>query len=174
MGGLLGQVLPLVGVALGAAATLVITSFMERSRRRHDLSIRWDAARLVAYVEFATTVKTIAHLASRLVAAQGVPAAELPLTPEEGLPLRDTASIAAAQQMNYAAWHLSSIAQATVTVDAGVWNAAFLRYRNARAGFYRSGRASMGVPPAEIPLGSWPTPATGPNWRRVAGIERAA
>jgi hypothetical protein len=58
---LTGQILPLVGVALGAIGSFLVSSLNDRARWRREQSVRWDARRLDAYGEYIHAVKLAGH-----------------------------------------------------------------------------------------------------------------
>ncbi|WP_157120502.1 hypothetical protein [Nocardia fusca] len=73
MGPLLQQVVTLAGVLVGAGATFVATTSVERAKWRRAIDTRWDEKRLAAYVEYANAVKTILEVVFRLAAQRGLP-----------------------------------------------------------------------------------------------------
>jgi hypothetical protein len=63
----------LAGVLVGAGATFVATTSIERAKWRRAIDTRWDEERLAAYVEYANAVKTILEIVFRLAAQRGLP-----------------------------------------------------------------------------------------------------
>jgi gas vesicle protein len=57
------QLLPLIGVIVGAAATMATTAGTDRRRWRREQATRWDERRLDAYVEYASVNKELYTLA---------------------------------------------------------------------------------------------------------------
>ncbi|WEO96525.1 hypothetical protein A6P39_022210 [Streptomyces sp. FXJ1.172] len=62
---MINQILPILGVLIGALTSYLSTSAAERARHRRALATRWDERKLDTYVEYATCVKEIADLAKR-------------------------------------------------------------------------------------------------------------
>src|SRR5262245_32515327 len=89
---LLNSILPLVGVVIGAVATYLTASAVQRSQWRRFHDVRWDERRLMAYVQYGDAVKRMHSLAVRICAARGFNYAVEPLEPDEGLPALATAS----------------------------------------------------------------------------------
>ncbi|MFB4262116.1 hypothetical protein [Nonomuraea sp. GTA35] len=57
------QLLPLIGVIVGALATMATTASADRRRWRRERATRWDERRLDAYVEYASVNKELYTLA---------------------------------------------------------------------------------------------------------------
>ena len=51
------QIITLIGVLIGAAASYFATTSIERARYRRALETRWDERKLNAYVDYASAVK---------------------------------------------------------------------------------------------------------------------
>lgn len=80
---LLNQVLPLVGVVVGAFMSFSATYFMERTRWRRERAVRWDERRLSAYTDYSYAVKEVVALASRIAAGRGLESGLRPLASSE-------------------------------------------------------------------------------------------
>jgi hypothetical protein len=172
------QLPALLGVIVGAAASDLTASRMERSRRQREIATRWDDRRLAAYVEYMNAVKEIQRLASRIAADRGLDDHAEPLDPSEGLPLLaeadaarattyetlvllgDTETIAKAQALHRQVWRMEWYARARLQGNPEVWEQAFSDYKDARADFYRAARTSLGVAGGHVPRGQWP-----PAWQ---------
>ncbi|MER6390878.1 hypothetical protein ABT236_20740 [Streptomyces sp. NPDC001523] len=76
---LAGQLLPLVGVALGAVTSFLAVSLNERTKWRRQQSIRWDERRMTAYAEYIHAVKELAARYQRVAAAHGLVTGPAPL-----------------------------------------------------------------------------------------------
>lgn len=170
------QVAPLAGVVVGATASFVAGHLTERSRWRRSQSVRWDEKRLLAYLDYLATAKSISMLTMRVVASRGVDAGVQPIDTQLGLTeldraegerstkfegvllLGDTATARAAQNLNEALWGMHRLARQGEILDADLWWKFFRKYREARVELYAAARRSMGVPAADIPLSSWQVP----------------
>jgi hypothetical protein len=69
---IVAQVLTIAGVLLGSAATFVVTFTTERARWRRARSDRWDDKRLLAYSEYANSVKHMVRLCRRIAETMGL------------------------------------------------------------------------------------------------------
>ncbi|MFI0453740.1 hypothetical protein [Actinomadura sp. 6N118] len=87
------QIFTLSGVALGAIASYLVGSLGERARFRRELAKGWGDRKLDAYAGYIRDVKQVHMLAQRITAARGVHDRNIPLSPEEGLPLIAEASV---------------------------------------------------------------------------------
>ena len=58
---LLQQLPTLVGVIVGAIATILTTSLGDRTRWKRSQAVRWDQRRLEAYAQYAETIKHLAR-----------------------------------------------------------------------------------------------------------------
>lgn len=168
------QIFTLIGVVVGALTSFGANSLVDRARWRRDLATRWDTRRLPAYVEFLGTVKFIAMMSARVVAARGIDTGHAPMDINEGLTLLrdgeldravkfeavlllgDSDTIRKAQELSEQLWALGDMARGEVKTDRDQFDQAFLTYRRLRAELYHAARLSMGVPKAAIPLETWP------------------
>lgn len=166
---LTSQLLPLAGVAVGAATSFVVTSLNERTKWRREQSVRWDAQRLTAYAEYAHAVKDLAYQYRRIAVFRGLSAGPHPLEPtpevldrlgdaevrrtalsETLLLLGDRHIIAAMKRMNQYLWQLEGLARATPG-DGDGWDQVYENYRTARQDYIDHARHSLGVTgPARI------------------------
>jgi hypothetical protein len=69
---LLQQLPALVGVIVGAVTTYLLTSAAERTRWRRDHRVRWDGARMQAYVEYGNAVKRVVQAACSMAVTRGL------------------------------------------------------------------------------------------------------
>ncbi|KUL51049.1 hypothetical protein ADL22_06805 [Streptomyces sp. NRRL F-4489] len=67
---MLTQVIPLMGVLLGAATSYFATSSAERAKFRQTIATRWDERKLDTYIEYVTSVKEALREARRAVEAR--------------------------------------------------------------------------------------------------------
>jgi len=168
----LEQVPALIGVVLGALATLLATSVNDRLRWRRDQSVRWDERRLEAYTEYARAVKAVQVAASRLVADR-IPgastgpadrAAGLQLLADAGadrtkaweavLLLGDSVTVAAARQWREAIWQLERIAT-DQSLGATEWAQRLTVVDQGRDRFYEAARASLNVTGGSVAQAAW-------------------
>ncbi|WP_079158529.1 hypothetical protein [Streptomyces caniscabiei] len=174
------QALPLVGVAIGAAVSLLVSALNERTRWRRQQSVRWDERRLNAYAEYAHTVKDLSNQYHRLAIARGVTAGTTSLEPtgavleelskaevhrsalaESLWLLGDVDSNTAAVKLNHALWHLQWLARGIPTTGVATWPEAYLEFRKARENFLLAARRDLGVQGTRITHDTpWP-----PAWR---------
>lgn len=157
------QALPtLIGVLFGAGATYLSTIATERSRWRRTQSVRWDERRIVAYTEYAHSLKRLLTVIVRIAAFKGVHPEDDPLDPVKGLPL-----LVAANQERTVMWEaVLMLGSPEVITSARSWheNAALLQLlalaqptraawseaieasSQARRGFYEAVRRDLGIP----------------------------
>ncbi|MFF1477075.1 hypothetical protein ACFVYD_05775 [Streptomyces sp. NPDC058301] len=177
---LASQALPLVGVAIGAVVSLVVSAVNDRARWQRQQSVRWDERRLNAYAEYAHAVKELSSRYTRLAIARGVATGPSPLEPTDAVLeelaaaeahrsalaetlwlLGDVDSNTAAVKLNHALWHLEWLARGIPTTGIATWPEAFLEFREARRGFLRAARCDLGVRGSQITHDvPWP-----PAWR---------
>ena len=172
------QALPLVGVAIGAAVSLMVSAVNERTKWRRQQSVRWDERRLNAYAEYAHAVKELSNRYKRLAIARGVTTGSVPLEPTYAILeelaaaeahrsalaetiwlLGDVDANTAAVKLNHALWHLEWLARGIPTTGVATWAEAFLEFREARKEFLKAARLDLGVqgtqPTHDVP---WPPP----------------
>jgi hypothetical protein len=174
--GVVEQLPALGGVIVGAALSFVSGGLAARAQWQRTLSVRWDSARLAAYVEFLGEAKAIAMISLRLGATRGFrpdrePENVVPLGLEEGyalladadarrstkiepiLLLSDTPTIASAQALNDILRRMGAVARDD-NAALGVWRATRIEYLRARADFYVHARRDLGAARAQIALSS--------------------
>ncbi|MEU1720764.1 hypothetical protein [Nonomuraea sp. NPDC005692] len=83
MSRLLAQLPALLGVVVGALATLATTRAADRARWNREMRTRWDAQRLDAYRQYAGTLKDLSVLAHRATARKRPGARSEPIDAEE-------------------------------------------------------------------------------------------
>lgn len=186
---LASQALPLVGVAIGAAVSLVVSAVNERTRWRRQQSVRWDERRLNAYAEYAHAVKELSNQYYRLAMARGVTTGATPLEPTAAVLeelaeaevhrsalaeslwlLGDVDSNTAAVKLNHALWHLQWLARGIPTTGVAAWPEAFLEFRKAREGFLLAARRDLGVRGTRITHDiPWPPAWQPPNQPGAGG-----
>ncbi|MFI9509902.1 hypothetical protein [Nocardia sp. NPDC052566] len=173
MGSIVVQLLPLVGVVLGAGATFSATALNQRAKWRRGHDARWDEKRLVAYSEFANALKRSATSSNRVAATLGYPVAVQPIDVDEGLRamaeaeadkttkwevvllLGSPAAVAAARSWNRAAWELSWVARGRV-MEHTAYIELFAEMGRRRNAFYECARADLGVCTGALPPGDQP------------------
>ncbi|MGX1975445.1 hypothetical protein [Streptomyces kronopolitis] len=65
-----GQLVTIAAVLLGALSTHLTTWFMERSRKKHERSVRWDERKLAAYENYIDVVRACIFLSVQLYEAR--------------------------------------------------------------------------------------------------------
>lgn len=167
------QLLPMVGVVLGAGGTFAATAMNERVKWRRSQDTRWDDKRLTAYSEYANSLKEYVQLSYRLAAARGYPAVALPMGIEEGLTalaaaeaektvkwetvllLGSPEAVAAARSWNRAAWDLGWPARGHV-IEHAEYLRLYSEMGRRRNEFYECARADLGVRTGALPPGDQP------------------
>jgi hypothetical protein len=172
VGKFLEQVPALIGVLLGALATIIATSVNDRFRWKHTQSVRWDERRLEAYSEYARAIKDVYHVASRLVADRIPTLSTAPVDRESGLQLLaeargqrtraweavlllgDVATVQAAREWREAVWQVERIA-----TDPGLgsaeWEPSVRAVDRARDSFYTAARGGLAVSGGSVAQASW-------------------
>lgn len=168
--GVSSQLLPLIGVILGAAATFSATAWHESARWHRSLETRWDEKRLTAYSEYADALKRYFALVGRVATARGYPTGVQPIDIDEGLAemaeadagktvkwelvllLGSPQAVAAGRGWTEAVWTLSHVA-----CGLAMTHADFIRlYEEAgrrRDRFYLCARADLGIASGRLPTG---------------------
>lgn len=162
------QLVTLLGVALGAAASFLSTRLTDRSRWRREERLRWDTKRLECYTEFSAAVIRFISIVDRLAAARGLPAAAEPADAGNELPELSAAEeelslcwaqllilgsphvVRAAQEWRKEAWVTESFARG-MNKDTAEFGNALRSRRQARACFYSAARADLSVTSGDIP-----------------------
>lgn len=170
------RILPLVGVALGALMSFLVSSLNERARWRRQQAVRWDEHRLTAYAEYAHAVKELAARYHMIAAARGLVSGPMELEPTPdvltelgalesrrsalsetlGL-LGDTEANTASKTLDHCLWRLETLARGVPTGVEQNWDQAFQEFRTARSRYVGHARASLGVPGAVARDVTWPT-----------------
>jgi hypothetical protein len=157
------QQLPtLAGVILGALATILATTYAERSLWRRKQAVRWDVKRLEAYAQYAETLRHLHVVATRMSASSRPGARSQPLDRATGeelitegeaararamesvLMLGDAETIAAARQWRKAVLALELFARGLLD-EPGPWADLNAEADRARDEYYQATRRSLGV-----------------------------
>ncbi|SRR6266700_4927468 len=160
----LNQVLPLVGVVVGALMSFGMTSFAERTRWRRERTVRWDERTLSAYADYSHAVKEVVALASRIATGRGLESGPAPFAPtEENLAklaeaeasrsvasetlrlLTDGDTGNAARAMTHQVWKLEWLAQGIVEGNPLDWRRTYAEYEDARDEYITCARKSLQV-----------------------------
>jgi hypothetical protein len=168
MNNFVAQLPALLGVLVGVFATVLA----DRIRWRRSLSIRWDARRLGAYVNYAAAIKEIHALLFRLTAVHRPGSLAHPIDRNVGLAmlakadglrtkawekvlmLGDEATVSAAREWRDAVRQLELFALGTRD-DWDQWNPAVRRVDEARDRFYAAARASLDVGGGSVAQSPW-------------------
>jgi hypothetical protein len=169
---IVAQVLTIVGVLLGSAATFIVTTATERTRWRRMRSSRWDDKRLMAYTEYANAVKRSVRLCRRIAETRNllttgqpidVDAAfvefaeaetERALKWETVLLLGDPATIVAARAWHEQVWRLERILREDHP-DEPTFVEAYKNTMRLRNDFYACARADLDVTSGTLPELTW-------------------
>ena len=180
MSALLQQLPALLGVIVGVVATYLLTAAGESTRWRRDQRVRWDTARMQAYVEYGNAVKRVVHAASRLAVTRGFKHSSEPVQLDEGLAelnqavadrtarwesvllLGDPDTIIAGRAWHQCVWELEFFARGRLAGE-DEWALALADFEQTRHEYYRCARKDLGVGTA-VPTVSWPPP-----WYRRVG-----
>ena len=177
MSGTLQQVLPLLGVIIGALASYLAGAATERARWRREQSSRWDEQRAQAYAQYGYAVKNVYVHCRRIIemrnqgskgnapklddafAQLGVLTDERTARWESVLLLGDPATIAAARTWHRRVWHVELFARGERD-DVEELNTVHDQVIQDRDRFYAAARRDLGITSGDIPYGGpWQAPA---------------
>ncbi|WP_433111751.1 hypothetical protein [Micromonospora sp. CA-246542] len=162
MGTLLTQLPALLGVLVGTLGTILATSLADRARWRRSQNVRWDERRLDAYVDYAHALKESYAVALRMTAHLRPGSHSHPIDRDEGLVrlaesdarrtvvwenlllLGDEPTVVAAATWRDAVWQVERLARGIVGAPTGI-SEQLARVNEARDGYYRAARQSLGV-----------------------------
>ncbi|MET8280058.1 hypothetical protein [Micromonospora sp. NPDC005174] len=162
MGTLLTQLPALLGVLVGTLGTILATSLADRARWRRSQNVRWDERRLDAYVDYAHALKESYAVALRMTAHLRPGSHSHPIDRDEGLVrladsdarrtvvwenlllLGDEPTVVAAANWRDAIWQVERLARGIVGAPTGI-SEQLARVNEARDGYYRAARKSLGV-----------------------------
>ncbi|MEV0196791.1 hypothetical protein [Nonomuraea sp. NPDC050691] len=185
MSALLAQLPALIGVIVGALATLLTTRAMDRARWKQTLSIRWDDHRLRAYMDYASAIKEQHALALRIAAAQHPSSTTEPFDWEEVKPLLeqaetnrtkkwegvlllgDAATIETAREWRASVTSIGHFADGR-SKDWERWESTVRRVDEARDEFYRAARASLSLGGGDVAQAEW----LGSKWIPHAALDK--
>jgi len=159
---LLDAILPLAGVAIGAAGSYWASTASDRQGWRRQQQSRWDTHRKETYAEYGYAVKAVSEVSRRMAAARGFTTLPQPLDPAEGMAelvrlageraakwesvllLGSPETIAAARTWHRIAWTMERVARGTIT-EQKLWDRASEEFTIAREKFYQAARADLGI-----------------------------
>ena len=163
--GIAEQLLPMIGVVVGATASYVAGALSERARWRREQSARLDELRIEAYAAYGQAVKAVFAVAGRVAGARGLNTTMHPLIPEVGLAeldrlaterevkwehvllIGDVTVVAAARQWHQTIWQLEWFARAKAAeMTPAAWERAVVDSGHARQRFYAAARDSLASP----------------------------
>ncbi|MGC4769892.1 hypothetical protein ACLQ25_13070 [Micromonospora sp. DT44] len=158
----LSQLPALLGVLVGTLGTILATSLADRARWRRSQNVRWDERRLDAYVDYAHALKESYAVALRMTAHLRPDSHSHPIAQDEGLArlaesdarrtivwenlllLGDEPTVVAAADWRDAIWQVERLARRIVEAPKDI-SAQLARVNEARDGYYRAARQSLGV-----------------------------
>jgi hypothetical protein len=159
------QVLTLVAVLVGALASFLSTSWLNRAQQRSDLDRSWRLTRLESYRDYLRDAKAMRIIAQRIAAGIGLDDEAPPL--DRGVSLdvlaqTDAArsasyemvaltgsaeTLEAAHALNRALWRLEWFARGLLDDrDRTGWQDGMGRYMAAIDAFNEAGRKDLGIP----------------------------
>ena len=161
---LLGPVLALIGVVLGASLSFAFAFVGESRRERWALGREWRERRLQAYTGYLADCKRLRDLAQRIAAAVGLNDQAPVLSRADGLELLAEANMArsssfetvnlvggrdvveAGRALNRGLWRLEWFARGYLDdSDRAGWDEAMDHYFEAINDFHRAARVDLGV-----------------------------
>ncbi|WCN78925.1 hypothetical protein [Micromonospora sp. LH3U1] len=158
----LTQLPALLGVLVGTLGTILATSLADRARWRRSQNVRWDERRLDAYVEYAHAIKESHAVALRMTADHRPGSHSHPIDRDDGLArlaeadarrtivwenlllLGDEPTVVAAAGWRDAVWQVERLARGIVESPPDI-SEMLTRVNEARDGYYRAARRSLGV-----------------------------
>jgi hypothetical protein len=172
------QQLPvLIGVAVGALASYLVTSATERTRWQRQQATRWDDKRAQIYADYGYAVKNVFEICKRIAAHNGLGTKSDPLDPakasdelgrltaertakwESMLLLGNPETIAAARAWHRLIWHMELFARGART-DEKEWLSLLAEVAIARTRFYEAARLDLGIKGGHVPHAErWEGPA---------------
>lgn len=162
VGTLLTQLPALLGVLVGTLGTILATSLADRARWQRSQSVRWDERRLDAYVEYAHALKESHMVALRMTADLRPGSHSHPIDRDEGLVrlaesdarrtivwenlllLGDEPTVVAAARWRDAIWQVERLARGVTEPPSDISDL-LIQINDARDGYYRAARRSLGV-----------------------------
>lgn len=162
VGTLLTQLPALLGVLVGTLGTILATSLADRARWRRSQSVRWDERRLDAYVEYAHALKESHMVALRMTADLRPGSHSHPIDRDDGLVrlaesdarrtivwenlllLGDEPTVVAAAGWRDAIWQVERLARGVSEAPSDI-SGLLIQINDARDGYYRAARRSLGV-----------------------------
>ncbi|MEU8243102.1 hypothetical protein AB0C07_33005 [Actinoplanes missouriensis] len=167
---IVGPLLALAGVFVGAGLSYVFTTVGEKRRERWALGREWRERRLQTYSAYVVDVKRMKNIAARIAADVGLDDQASPLTRDAGTDLLAEADMArgnsfetlvliagrelgeAARALDHAVWRLEWFARGLLDdSDADGWHEATRDYYRAVNVFHERARAELGVTGAFLP-----------------------
>ncbi|GAB4106895.1 hypothetical protein GCM10028790_59140 [Micromonospora taraxaci] len=162
VGTLLTQLPALLGVLVGTLGTILATSLADRARWQRSQSVRWDERRLDAYVGYAHALKESHMVALRMTADLRPGSHSHPIDRDEGLVrlaesdarrtivwenlllLGDEPTVVAAARWRDAIWQVERLARGVTEPPSDISDL-LIQINDARDGYYRAARRSLGV-----------------------------
>lgn len=159
------QLFTLLGVAVGAAASFVASTFSERVRYRRELSKQWTDRRLASYARYIEDIKYMSVLSRRIAASAGLEDRAAPLSRQDGLPLLAEAetrrsysaemvtlmssreTVEALRQVNVRTWRLERYARGLLgDEDRDDWIRSSRELHEALDNLHECIRRDLGIP----------------------------
>jgi hypothetical protein len=159
------QVFTLVGVAVGAGTSFLVSSLGERMRYKRELRIRWDTQKLEAYGQYLMAVVYMSRIAGQIVGLRGLDDAAAS-TDDEGKALSalndaeyertkayervyllgEQSCVEAADRLNRSVWKQEWIARGAPGHEEATpeeWQESLDEYRKSLTAFHEQARKSL-------------------------------
>jgi hypothetical protein len=152
------QIITLIGVLIGAAASYFATTSIERSRHRRELETRWDERKLNAYVDYATAVK-----AANITAKDAFMVRDEPMALTESIVemekaeanrstlfealilLADPSAVTAADVVNQKLWQILKVVRDPASTDGLAWERLGRELMSALTDLHERARLDLGI-----------------------------
>jgi len=179
MASVVQQLPALIGVVVGAFASYVVATAMERRRWQRQQSTRWDIKRAEAYVDYGNAVKNVFYKCGSIANSRGLGwvyeeidendalselgrlASERSAKWESLLLLGDMATLLTAREWHRFVGEMQRFIRDNRT-DVAEWKALFMQADAARTRFYGAARRDLGIGGEPLPPGGpWHEPGVG-------------
>lgn len=152
------QIITLIGVLIGAAASFFATTSIERARHKRELETRWDERKLNTYVDYASAVKEANITAKKAFMVRGEPMALTASIDEmekaeanrstlfEALILlADPSAVTAANVVNQKLWRILEVARDPASTDDPAWERLGRELMSALTDLHERARLDLGI-----------------------------
>ncbi|MEV4296090.1 hypothetical protein [Microbispora rosea] len=166
---IVGQVVTLLAVVIGALTSFVVTTVGDRLRFRRERSRHWADKKLEAYAEYLIAVKSMNQISRRIAAGRGIDRRAPALSGDEALALLAQAEarragasemvaligeasvVASVRVLNREVWRLEWVARGLLDTDEVAWEACNQAYVRALNAVHESIRRDLHIPGMSLP-----------------------